>query len=224
MSFALPLVSSPTELSTAATDVALSIESLFVAAWIARTAGEAHGRATLWSAALGLLALASLLGSAAHGLAMSATMQTALWRPLYALLGLVVAMMLAAAVADLRGAASIHRMLPAAVALAIGFFVLSESEGGDYRVFVLFHGGGGLVALAVYGSLAWRRRLAGAGTIAAGLALSLAAGAVQVSNATLLPLVPLDHNGLYHLVTMAAVALLGRGVIEGQRAGTPPGD
>lgn len=217
-------VASRIELSTAATDAALTIESLLVAAWILRTPCGARWRATLWGATLGVLALASLLGAAAHGLVLSAGTQAALWRPLYALLGLVVALMLVAAIADLRGPTLIRGLLPAAVALAMGFFVLSEAKGGDFGVFVLFHAGAGLVALAVYGILAWHRRLAGAGTIAASLALSLAAGAVQASNATLLPLLPLDHNGLYHLVTMVAVALLGRGVVAGQRTGAEPGD
>lgn len=218
----MDLVASPTELSTAATDAVLAAEVLAVAAWMARTRGAARWRALLWSTTLGLLAAACLLGAAAHGLAMPESTRAALWRPIYALLGLVVGLMLAAALADLRGAASLRVLLPAVAAIALGFVALSEATDGAYRVFVLFQGGAALATLAVYAGLAWRRTLGGAGTIAAGLALSLAAGVVQASDLALVLIVPFDHNGLYHLVTMVAVALLGQGVLAGQRAGRAP--
>ncbi len=213
----MPFVTDPTELGTAATDAMLALECLTVAAWIVRTPGGARWRAALWGGTLGLLALAALLGAVAHGLVMPEAVRAALWQPLYALLGLVVALMLAAALADRRGPAAVRGLLPVAVAMAVGFFLLSEARGGDYRVFVIFQAAAGLATLGLYAGLARRRRLAGAGRIAAAVALSLVAGAVQASGLTLVPWVPLDHNGLYHLVTMAAVALLGRGVVAGQR-------
>jgi hypothetical protein len=220
----LPLVASPTELSTAATDALLAIECMAVAAWIRRTPGGPRWRATLWAATLALLAVASLLGAAAHGLALTQTLRATLWTPIYLLLGIVVGLMGAGAMGDLAGSASLRRWLPRVVVLALAFVALSEVAGGDYWVFVLFQGAAALFTLAIYAAVARRHGVPGAWTVVAALAMSLVAGAVQASRWTLAPAVPIDHNGLYHLLTMVNVAILGRGIVDGQRPRPPKAD
>ncbi len=217
----VPFVDAPTELSTAATDAVLAAECLGLAAWIARMPGGPRRRAVLWGTTLGLLAAASLLGALVHGIAMADALRDTLWLVLYLLLALVVGLIGAAAVADLRGPAPLRYALPAVAVLALAFVAVSQWRGGDYRLFVLYQGLVGLGALAVYGALAVRRHLAGAAAVAAGLALSLVAGAVQATDWRVVLFVPFDHNGLYHLVMMAAIAVLAYGVVAGQRSAGP---
>jgi hypothetical protein len=53
--------------------------------------------------------------------------------------------------------------------------------------------------------------------MAAGVALSLAAAAVQVSPLSLRLGVRFDHNGLFHLIQIAGVVLLAAGVRQSLR-------
>ena len=73
-------------------------------------------------------------------------------------------------------------------------------------------------ALTIYVALSTSGRLPGARLMAAGISLSIAAAAVQASALRLHLIVPLDHNGLFHLVQMIATVVLAGGV----RAGLQP--
>ena len=65
-----------------------------------------------------------------------------------------------------------------------------------------------MFAMAVYLRLG-ARGVPGAGMVAAGLAVTLAAGAVQAIDDLEVRLVwPLDHNGVYHLVQLVGLAVL----------------
>jgi len=72
-------------------------------------------------------------------------------------------------------------------------------------------------ALGVYLWLASVRRLPGAGAIATGIALTLMAAAVQVSDVSLHVVVPFDHNGLFHLVQIVALLVLASGLRRSYR-------
>ena len=76
-------------------------------------------------------------------------------------------------------------------------------------------------ALAVYAGLHRTRRLPGAGAIALAFAVSLVAGVVQPWGRFTLQLGwPLDHNGIFHLIQLAGLPILGHGL---RRAlGAPP--
>jgi hypothetical protein len=68
--------------------------------------------------------------------------------------------------------------------------------------------------LAIYLHLRARGRT-GAGTVAAGITLSIAAAGVQASSLGLTVVVPFDHNGLFHLVQIVGVVVTARGVRAG---------
>ena len=83
-----------------------------------------------------------------------------------------------------------------------------------------------LAALAMYASLAAARRTAGAGLVAIGLVLTIAAGVVQTSSLAVRVIVPFDHNGLFHLVQLIATAVLVIGLrrgLEDRPTSTLPG-
>jgi hypothetical protein len=70
-----------------------------------------------------------------------------------------------------------------------------------------------LAALGMYMSLALKRQLKGAVTIAAGIVLNIIAVAIQASGSISLTIVvPFDHNGVFHLVQIVALVVLTLGL------------
>jgi hypothetical protein len=206
----------PTELTTAATDGLLALLAAGGGRWLRRRLAADPERASHWSLVFRLLAAASALGVLAHGLALSPGAREALWHPLYLLLGLVVAAFAVAAVHDLLGERAARRARWPLLAVGVAFFAVTKLLGGAFLIFVLYEGGAMVAALGAYAWLALRGRLAGAATIAAGIVLDLAAAAVQASSLSANLLVPLDHNGLFHVVQLVALAVLLAGIVAGR--------
>lgn len=200
------------ELTTAATDALLALECLILLVWLWRTPAGDGWRRGLWCAVLGLLALASCLGAIAHGLALSAAVLDALWTPLYLSLGVLVALFVVGAVADVWGNRFARRLVPGAIAVGAVFFGLTELWDGAFFVFVVYEAAALVSALVLYLWLAATGRLHGAAVIATAIVVNLAAAAVQASSLSLWLVVPFDHNGLFHLVQMVGVALLAFGL------------
>jgi hypothetical protein len=206
----MELIPSVTERTTAATDLLLAVAALAGAGYLRRGPPSAARR--IWAAALAAAGLASLLGAVTHGLVMSEARRDALWQPLFLLLGIAVACFVAGAVGDGWGRRAARRTLVPMLVLALAFYAATRLAGGDFLVFVLFQAGGLLAALAVYLFLA-RRGRPGAPLVAAALAASLAAGAIQADESLAARLVwEFDHNGLYHLAQLAGLALLVAGL------------
>ncbi|HZE74499.1 MAG TPA: hypothetical protein VE091_04260 [Gemmatimonadales bacterium] len=208
----LELASAAAERTTAATDalLALTVSGGLIQL---RRATPASWRRTVWMAALATFAASALLGTVVHGIAFPPQVSDALWQPLYLLLGVAVALFATGALADWRGERAGRASLPALIALAGGFYFAARLSGGDFRVFLLFEAAALLFALCVYGRLA-RLERPGAGTMAVALAVSLAAGAVQAAEGLSIQVIwVFDHNGLFHLVQLAGVVLLVRGLM-----------
>jgi hypothetical protein len=205
------LIASATERTTAATDLLLAVAA-FVGAWHVRRRGPASLAVRIWSCALVAAGLASVLGTITHGFVMSAALREWLWQPLFLLLGATVACFVAGAVADGYGPRPGRVVLALMLVAALGFYVATRLSGGEFVVFVLFQAAGLLAALGIYLRLVARRR-PGAWLVAAALALSLAAGAIQADQSLALSFVwEFDHNGVYHLVQLGGLALLVAGL------------
>ncbi|NDY42792.1 hypothetical protein G3N55_08045, partial [Dissulfurirhabdus thermomarina] len=95
---------------------------------------------------------------------------------------------------------------------------LTEAAGGDFSAFLAFEAAVMAFVLAAYTWLWLRRRLPGAGAVAAAVVLSGAAAVVQAGGAELTLAWTFDHNGLYHLVQAAAVVVLAGGLRAGLSA------
>lgn len=194
------------ETTTAVTDLLLAGLSWWGAWMLWRTTPRTYLQRT-WLAALDVFGLAALLGAVAHGFRWSAGALELLWQPLYLILGVAVALFVAAAIASLWGAGAARRAMPFLLAAAAGFYLLTRATNGDFRVFVAYEGAGILLALGAHLRLAWR--VPGAGLVAAGLAISLVAGVVQAVDTISLRLVwTFDHNGVYHLVQGVGIGVL----------------
>jgi len=212
------LNTSPTELTTAATDAAMALLCVLALSLLVRLHAQARWKRLLWIWVLALLGLASTVGAAAHGLEWSEALRAALWVPLYLMLGLSVTLFVVGAIYDWRGEAAARRTLPWAVAAGVGFYPLIELLGGAFLIFVAFETTAMLAALTMYGVLTATRRLAGARCVTAGIALTIVAGAVQASHLGVQLFVPFDHNGLFHLVQLVATTMLIAGVRRGLKA------
>jgi Family of unknown function (DUF6962) len=213
----MALVASPTEITTSATDAVLAVECVVVLVYLWRTPTGDRWKVGLWSWVFSLLALASFLGSVAHGLEMPHSLRAALWKPLYLSLGLLVALFLIGAFFDLHGRVVAGRLVPYSIGLGGIFFWLTEFLKGEFIIFVVYEALAMGIALAIYCFLAATHRLKGAWIVATAIILNLTAAGVQASSISLTIFVPFDHNGVFHLIQMLAIAALGLGLHIGMK-------
>ena len=208
----MELVGQATERTTAATDAVLAAAALAAFALLRRRTPPSFAR-SVWLAAFTAMALASVLGAVAHGLALADSLRELLWQPLYLALGVTMALFVVGAVRDWRGDRAGRRVLLPMLGLALAFYGVTRATGGDFLAFVLYEGAALLFSLAVYAWLALGARRPGAVAVAAALAVSLAAGAVQAADlGTVRLLWEFDHNGVFHLVQLVGLALLALGL------------
>ena len=207
--------SSPTELTTGATDAVLAIECIIILVYLWRTPNGDRWKIGLWCWVFGLLAFVSMLGALAHGFEMSDSLNAALWKPLYLSLGLIVGLFLVGAIYDWRGRAFAKRLVPWSIGLGIIFFGITEIFSGAFIVFVLYEAIAMTVSLVIYSILAVTNRLKGAKIVAIAIFLNLVAAGIQASDLSFTLLIPFDHNGVFHLVQMVGLAVLGLGLRTG---------
>lgn len=198
-----------TELTTAATDLLLGLLCLAVIWWLSDL--RSGFVRTIWMSVFALMAIASLLGAAAHGFDLSSRVRTALWQPLYLSLGLIIALLIVAGIHDWRGETAARTLLPWAVAAGAGFYAVTYALGGAFAIFIVFEAVAMIFVCGLY-LLLWSRGAPGSALITAGVGLSIAAAAVQATTMSVRVVVPFDHNGLFHLVQLVATSVLAAGV------------
>jgi len=204
---------SPVELTTAATDALLAILALICIVYLRQYRRLDGWKVGVWSWTLAALSAAALLGAVVHGLELGEATKTFLWRPLYLLLALVVALFVVAASYDWLGKRSAWRVLAVMVPVALGFFIFTQVWSDSFRVFVVYETVSMLIALAVYAYLAAWKRLTGAGLMASAVVLNLLAAGIQASGPIQLTVIwPFDHNGVFHIVQLVAVIVLTAGL------------
>ena len=204
-----------TELTTAATDAALSFFCLAILWRLVAVPVNARWKRALWGWVFGLLALGSVLGAVAHGLELMASILGIIWWFLYLSLGVTVAIFVVGGIYDWRSERAARTALPWAIAAGAAFAALTQFLGGAFVIFVAYEATAMVATLTMYIALSTSGRLAGAGTVAVGIGLSIVAAAVQASALNLHLIVPFDHNGLFHLVQLAATAALATGLRRG---------
>jgi hypothetical protein len=209
------LSSSPTELTTTATDAVLAIECIVILVYLWRSPSGDRWRIGLWCWVFGLLAFVSMLGALAHGIEMPDSSRDALWKPLYLSLGIIVGLFLVGAIYDLRCRAVVKRLVPWSIGLGIIFFGVTGIFSGSFIVFVLYEAIAMTVSLVIYLFLAATNRSKGAKIVAIAIFLNLVAAGVQASNLSFTLLIPFDNNGVFHLVQMVGLAVLGLGLLMG---------
>ncbi len=185
---------------TLATDYVLAAAAAVMAVLVLRTAGEQDSR-RWWGVAFIALALGAALGGTYHGLRIAA-----LWKPTVLVLGVASAAMVAgSAVATTRGMWRPALLAVAAAKLAIYWTWVWRD---DRFIWVVADTGSAFALVALLHLLGWRRP--GSRWIVAGVAVSIAAAAVQATGLDLHR--HFNHNDLYHLVQLGALLLYYRGV------------
>lgn len=214
----MELAGEATERTTAATDALLALAAALAIAVLRRRTAPSFGR-SVWQCAIAALVLASVLGAVTHGFGLADATRELLWQPLYLSLGVMMALFVVGAVRDWRGDRAGRRALPPMLALAGAFYAVTRLTSGNFLAFVVYEAGTLLVALFLYLRLASGPRRPGAAAMAAALGVSLGAGALQASGLGPVRLVwEFDHNGLFHLVQVAGLALM----VAGLRRLLPP--
>ncbi|MBL8447417.1 MAG: hypothetical protein JNJ44_08420 [Zoogloeaceae bacterium] len=176
-------------------------------------AGRPGGRGQIWTAAFLAMALGAGLGAVAHGWVLPPATNVVIWHGIHLALGLSMALFVAGALEDGWGLG--RRVLPTALIIGALFPLASWLAGGSFAVFLLSAMPALVGVFGVYLRLA-RQHFPGAGSIAAAMALQVVAGGVQASRWGWAGPLPLDHNGLFHLVQMGAVGVLSRGLRQGR--------
>ncbi len=218
----MQLILPVTERTTAATDLVLAVAACAAAIALGH-AGPPSVARRVWRAALFCAAGGAALGAIAHGLVLPETTLKLVWQPLYLLLGVTVALFVVGAVASWRGGHAARRILIPMLGAAVLFYLATRMSHGEFLVFVVFQAAALIFALVIYLRL-HARGLRGAGLVAAGLAVTLAAGAVQAAESLSLKLIwEFDHNGVYHLIQLAGLFLLVRGLLLVLRPAPVPG-
>ena len=208
----MTLVQIPTEQTTAATDLLISVLAVASINYLHK-----HGpdglRGQLWRYVFLFLAIAGLLGAAAHGLVLGATAFIVLWWGVYLALALLIAAFFLASVRDLYGDDRARQLLPGTLLVATAFFAYFVMDPDNFLPFILYEAIVMVFALGVFAWLAWRQTLAGAAWIAAAIALNIVAAIVQATGSVQFTLIwSFDHNGAFHLVQIAAMAFLVHGL------------
>ena len=208
----MALTTATTEITTSITDAIIAVECIVILFFLWRDASGNRWKAGLWCWVFGLLSFASFLGAIAHGIPIPPIINNFIWKPLYLSLGLVVSLFLVGVFFDWHGRDVAKRIMPWSVAIGISFYILTEVIDGVFMVFVVYEAVVMVTSLAIYIYLAKTNRVKGAGIIATAIFLNLIAAGVQASPLTLRIIVPFDHNGIFHLVEMVGIAVLGKGL------------
>ncbi len=207
------LIDIPTERTTAVTDAILALLALGCLLYLRWLGQSDPWKTNIWSWVFGLLALAALLGTVAHGFKMSARLNHLLWQPLYLALGVTVALFVVGVVYDGWGYAISRQVLPVMVVIGLVFYAVTWLKPGSFLVFIIYEAIAMLFALAVYSWLAIQGFLDGAGLMAAGVLVTTIAAGVQASESVSVHFIwPFDYNGLYHLIQMVGLLVLVAGL------------
>lgn len=195
---------------TMLTDYALAVLGVLFG-WRLVVSGRAarEWSRSLWGGCFLAMALAAVAGGTAHGFApwLGGVEASWIWKLTVFALGFAGAAMLAAAVIARIGGAARTALL-AAVVVKLAFYVAWMTVHDDYR-FVIYDYAASMLGVLALAGWPGGGRPAGAGWIAAGIAVSFVAAGVQQSGLALHR--HFNHNDLYHVIQMAGLYLLYRG-------------
>jgi heme/copper-type cytochrome/quinol oxidase subunit 3 len=210
---AMQIVDSPTERTTAATDLLIALAALGGIGYLRSQPHPVPADTSAWTWAFALLAVSAALGAAYHGLALDGSRRSRLWQALTLCLALAIALVACGIAHDLLGAEAADRALPALLAVGAAVYALSRAFPGLFIVFLLYQAVVLLAALAAYGTLAVSGPGGWPAWVSAGVALALAGAAVQARRRSRIRLVwEFDHNGVFHLFQAAGLVVIWLGL------------
>ena len=199
----------PTEQTTAVTDLLVAAIAVACAVSLRRFRSLDSFKVGTWTWTLLLVALAAVLGAAAHGFVMPPQVSYAIWQPLNLSLGLAVAFFCVGAVYDAWGYDISRWTLPPLIAIGIIFYLATTVMQQGFFVFVVYQTIAMSAAFLIYFWLAIGRRLPGAVFMMTAILVNVIAASIQASRSVGFQLVwQFDHNGVFHLVQIIGILLL----------------
>ena len=209
------LTDSPTEMTTAVTDVILAMQSAAAIYVIRRKTVTRPMWTQVWAWVFALLSVASLIGAVAHGMEMAASIESAIWTPAYLALGLTMALFVIAAITMSVGHEKSRRLLLPAVMIAFLFFTITQIWSDSFLLFVMYECLAMALSLTLYSMCFWQRRTTGSGYLAAGVLVGILAAVIDTQKALHMTLIwEFNNHGLFHLVQMISLALLTIGIAQ----------
>ncbi|MDA0788014.1 MAG: hypothetical protein O2780_01000 [Proteobacteria bacterium] len=210
----IELIPDLTERVTAATDFMMAIVGVFGVLQMRRNQPASPFKINLWTAVYLLFIIAAMLGTVLHGFVLSPGNYNLCWLGVLLSLGLMVSLFVVGFVNDLFGRVAASNLLPVMIVAGVGFFGFSWANGQDFSLFLMYESLGLLAALSGYLYLAFRR-IPGASAMATGVFITILAAIVQATRAlSFTVIVPFDHNAVYHLIQIAGVLFLTRGIVQ----------
>ena len=205
----------PAEQTTAITDIILALAAFGGILFLHRNlpADAELWKINIWSAAIGLIGVAAVLGAWAHGLVISRSVHDRIWQLLNLALALAVSLFVAGVVYDLWGSAACIRVLPVVLTAGLAFFIATLVFPGIFLVFIVYEGLALILAFGAYLYLAAQGELPGAAFMAAGILVSITAAGIQAIKSISVNIIwQFDHNGIYHIVQTVGLLLLIYGI------------
>lgn len=194
---------------SALTDFVLACLAFFCAGALLTRPAERRSAAWYWRGAMFCLALAALLGGTDHGFVEPAGLsRTPIRRATWAVLGLMTAAVLLTLGAQFLGPAR-QRLMRGLAAVQLVAYLVAVVVLDSFLVVVVNYLPVILAMLAFNVHALWRSRGGdgpGLWTIVLGILVLLLASTVQTLRIDVFS--PIDHNGLYHLISMPGVVLL----------------
>ena len=213
-------VTSPTERTTAATDVLLAVLAVVAVIFLSQIGANDVRKTLLWMSIYAMLALAAAFGAIVHGIVLPRTVHQVLWAMLYLLLGQIIVFIGAAAVYEFWGWRVTLTIFPSLVMAGLVFFVVAVFWAASFIAFIGFQLLVMLFALGVYLWLSLSEALPGAWWIVGGILGTIAASALQTRSSVRVVIIwEFDHNGIYHLVQAVGLVLLFIGLWLGLASG-----
>jgi len=163
-----------------------------------------------------LLAVGAGLGAFVHGFVWAPATRSKLWAPIYLSLGVTVALFMTGAIYDARGYSTSRKSLPVLLMVALAFFAVTQVGKGNFLWFVAYELVAMLASLFIYGYLTWRKRVPGAWLMLLGVTLTILASAIQATKVLRWggP-IPMNSDGIFHLVQIVAIMVLLAGLRRG---------
>ena len=189
---------------TAITDLILASEALFFAGMLMQLPKERMSAAWLWSFAMAFLGLAGLIGGIDHGFIEPAGLSRAvIQRANWLVLGaMTLCVVLTIAAQFFRGRTA--RLVQAAGIVQFLCFIAAAFLADSYIVVIVNYAP--VMAWFLVMNMLRLKQGEGSWQMIAGSLVLFLASAVQALGIDVLT--PLDHNGLYHVISMPGVFLL----------------
>jgi hypothetical protein len=209
----LKFTCSPTEKTTAITDILLALAAAGAIVYLQRPEPVDVWKTNIWCWAFAFMALSGFLGAIAHGLELPEARHQRIWQLLNLSLGLAVSIFVIGVAYDLFGIVWARKLLPWMLVSALGFFLITRLFPGIFFVFIVYEAAALFFACAAYSWLAVTDQLNGALLMAAGVLVSIIAAGIQaLKNVSVTIVFEFDHNGIFHIVQILGIILLVAGL------------